>query len=140
VGWRSRLGMWVGGMAGAGALLASPAAAGTTGSITVTPDTGLQDGQVVSAELVGPPDASLLVMQCRNPIGNVFEDCSGASGVSTSTGTYTMAFAVQRTFLSQTLTDVECDAAHPCALTLWVFPSGSSYPTLADTAPISFSK
>ena len=140
MGWRARLGTSVAGVVGAGGLLASPAAAGTTGTITVTPATGLHDLQLVDVQLVGPPNVGMIVMQCRNPITSVLSDCGGAFGVSTETGTYSTKLYVHRAFESQNATDVECISASPCALTLWLAPPGATFPTLADIAPISFSK
>jgi hypothetical protein len=94
-------------------VLASSTALSQVGpSVTVTPDTGLVDGQTVTVQGSGfdPSVQDIGIAQC--PYGGTVNDCIGQQVVSASGGSFTATFTVHRFALT-----VDCaSVAHRCFL------------------------
>jgi hypothetical protein len=78
------------------ALFPSTASPQAGPSVTVTPDTGLVDGQTVTVQGSGfdPLTTSIGVAQC--PVGGTFADCIGQKIIPASGGSFSTTFTVQR--------------------------------------------
>ena len=136
-----------------GLLAATPAGAGAgagEGSqrITVIPDEGLSDGQVVRVDGIGWPDPrfdfqSWGLVECA---GTTFDvgDCGNPQAIPESeisnSGTFSVDYAVHRSFRSydDTVT-VTCGEAGGCSVVAFMFVNSPSRPgQLEASAPITF--
>jgi Neocarzinostatin family len=123
------------------AVLLAAAPAGAAPALTVTPSTGLTDGQVVNVRVAGfdpELDVALTVVQC-NPNPRSIEDCDevgteDALALETD-GTGSAPFRVH-VLPSDAGGTVRCDAGHPCALAVLSDPE--DFNARMAVVPISF--
>ena len=110
----------VAGVAAVG-VLSLPGSAGAVGTISVTPNTGLTNGQVVTVSGTLPPGSDYVISQCNDaPSGVSFDpiaDCDGNSVVLSfdpvgTGGTFTESF----TIWTGTRNGFTCDETNPCQL------------------------
>ena len=107
---------------------ASPTTVAPAGpTVTITPSTGLADGQVVHVVLKGcPPGGTYLAAECRGGLG----DCLHQSGIADATGTVSIYLKMQKV-----ISGVYCGIEGGCSFGVFrpegnatsAFPLGYSY-------------
>src|SRR5262245_16232616 len=109
------------------AIVTSPAPArAATRAITVTPDTGLTDGQNVTVSWSGfsPGTAvqTIIIEECKQQITDIFADCAIVTLIAPGNGadgSGSTQYTVKSRNDNGTPFDegFTCDATHPCAIT-----------------------
>jgi phage tail sheath protein FI len=119
----------------------APATTTTTGQhISITPNTGLTNGQVVQISGTGyPPNEQLGVTECSNAGAQTTAgDCNlGAIKVTTSTAAGTVSYKYQVALGPFGQDNIVCTKAPYCILS--VSQAGSANPNAEATGNISFS-
>jgi hypothetical protein len=138
--------------AGVAALLTATPAGATEGDqrITVTPNVGLRDGQVVQVDGTGWPDPrfdlqSWGLIQCMGTTFNsAISRCGNPQAIPeseiSSSGSFSVDYAVRRSFRSYDDTaTVTCDDPGECSVVAFVLVDSPSRPGLLEaSAPTSF--